>query len=151
MDWFRGLFASIGFLILSIYLVYQSFNHCGLNSMGWPKTSGEIVSVKTRTATNKSADAFIRYEYSVDNIKYISERVVCSGLGTQIEYASKYPEGKEIIVYYNPSNPENSVLEPGIPMRELIVGVISGIVGLLSLYFIFRYIRQIQSRIFAPQ
>lgn len=59
-------------------------------------------------------DGYIRYEYSVDGQLYSSTRV--NSISSPIypsETARQYPEGKEVLVYYNPRNPAKAVLEPG--------------------------------------
>ena len=112
-------------------------------SSNWPAvertiTRAEIkVTEQTRTKSTKreySYEAEIEYEFSInkspvkgDRIKYgevtnkeIAERMV-----------KKYPVGKQVKIYYDPSNPKKSVLEPGYSMGLLFLPLM-GLVAMVA-------------------
>ncbi|KAA0258296.1 MAG: DUF3592 domain-containing protein [Chloroflexi bacterium] len=87
----------------------------------------------------KSTSSFFQYEYTVNGEKQIGTRIFFGD--TFISLFSflaakgaieKYKEGQTVTVYYNPSNPQNSVLEPGAKWQAfaaLVLGVVLVIVA----------------------
>jgi hypothetical protein len=60
--------------------------------------------------------ADIRYRYSVDGREYEGSRLGYRTIELHTEQhaaadCARYPEGKQLKVYYNPENPADSVLE----------------------------------------
>lgn len=117
----------------------------------WPTTNGTIlhhrfVGVKFREYGGgfyTNVDVYIRYEYAVDGVSYTSLSV--NSLDTPFQpssYASRFPVGEDVIVYYNPENPSDAVLEPGFvnifkafegfSSLFLVVGVFLFILGILE-------------------
>ena len=63
-----------------------------------------------------SAD--VRYTYLVNGTQYSSGRVSLGDSSTNSssgkeEIVRRYPMGSQVIVYYDPSRPEDALLEPG--------------------------------------
>lgn len=102
-------------------------------SSAWPSTEGKIISSRVEKKTNttytagrpiNSAPSYfanIFYEYTVGDMKYSYKRISFGDYGNSDysraeEIINRYPEGKKIQVFYKPSDPNNSVLEPGIPI-----------------------------------
>ncbi len=104
-------------------------------SRAWPSVSGEVVSSEVRTQrsgrsgrsrgrsrTSRSKTthrAEIRYEYTVEGQHYTADRVLFGGHSSgSSSYANevmdRYPKGKQIVVYYDPTQPDQAVLEPGV-------------------------------------
>lgn len=59
----------------------------------------------------------ILYEYEVNGITYTSNRVLYGYTGSSNRdyaeyYVRQYPEGKNVLVYYDPFRPEESALDP---------------------------------------
>ncbi|MCI5141791.1 MAG: DUF3592 domain-containing protein [Candidatus Electrothrix sp. ATG1] len=124
------------------------------SSKGWPTVSGTVirskvlVSEQTTSRSNQTSqtdDYFspdVAYSYVVDgntlkndNIRY--------GLATNKSAAEKivqqYPKGGEVEIYYNPSDPVESVLQPGYVGGLLfypIMGVVAMLAGVFSWWFI---------------
>ncbi|HSH05695.1 MAG TPA: DUF3592 domain-containing protein [Anaerolineae bacterium] len=90
-------------------------------SATWPSTPGEItwsqVSVDSDSdGTTYGAD--IGFEYVVRDRLYTGDRVTVlevssSSLSRAQNIVNQYPVGEQVTVYYNPDNPEASVLEAG--------------------------------------
>jgi hypothetical protein len=123
-------------------------------SSSWLSTEGKIISsrVGSKTNTNYAAgrtinsaanySADISYEYTVGGMKYSSKRISFGDYGNSDysraeEIINRYPEGKKIQVFYKLSDPNNSVLEPGIPLSIYVfigAGVLLLIFGSSVLY-----------------
>jgi hypothetical protein len=73
--------------------------------------------------------AMVKYAYSVAGKSYEGNRVKVE-IGTSLSDAERYPKGKQVTVFYNPENAEESVLEQGGAGSWLI-----GLLGLGSLWY----------------
>ena len=90
----------------------------------WPSTPGVIITSRMEIDYGKSDDAepkyiaVISYNYKVDTMDYTADRVFFDSHSylkkIQAEKViSRYPVGKKVRVYYDPSKPYRAVLEPG--------------------------------------
>ncbi len=99
----------------------------GKESTNWPTVSGNVTKcdLEERTITEKSGTekrtttyeiVNISYGYSVEGTSYTSNRVSFGGQkrGTARLLADRYSLGKAVKVFYDPDDPEESVLEPGL-------------------------------------
>lgn len=113
---------------------------------GWPTTDGTIlyhkfVRVKFREYDGgfyTNTNVYIRYEYSVDGISYTSLSI--NAIDTPYQppsYAGRFPVGEDVIVYYNPENPSEAVLEPGIVNIFKAFEGISSLFLVIGIFFIF--------------
>ncbi|MGC1376233.1 MAG: DUF3592 domain-containing protein [Anaerolineales bacterium] len=91
-------------------------------SANWPTTQGKVVSSNTQACHNRLApddyETKISYQFSISGKLYTSSDVSFPGdqymgCGHAQEIAAQYPVGKSVIVYYDPMNPQDSVLHPG--------------------------------------
>lgn len=102
-------------------------------SIDWPTVKGLVVEGFDFSI---SGALTFSYHYSVNGRMYSGKRPFFANsykkLGREKtnELITKYSEGQEIEVYYNPSKPEMSVLEPG--RKD---GLLTGIV-LLAIFFL---------------
>lgn len=113
----------LGFLLSDIPVM--------IASQSWPSTAGKITS---RTLLGQkfeeydgdyyvNINGYIRYQYNVDGISYISTAV--NSIDSPFypyEIALQYSEGKDVQVYYNPRHPAQAVLEPGWVSSTKVIG-----------------------------
>lgn len=117
-----GVIFFIGFfcLILCSYFFYKS-----RKTNSWSSTIGEVMSSEVECSGyigddgNRSFKAKVVYQYFVEGKGYISKRVF---YGDRIEkpfskkalrISGKYKKGDEVMVYYDPFCPKDSVIEKG--------------------------------------
>ena len=118
-------------------------------SQSWQRIEGEIVQSEVSNFTflsygsrrGKLITNFlpeIEYEYRVHLVSYKSKQLYwVQNLSKQTlekaeEFASQFPLGKKVLVYYNPDKPQESVLDPyksGSVFREFFFGIIPLFVG----------------------
>lgn len=97
------------------------------DSRSWPSVAGTIVasgiSESTDTSRYRSGsrsteyDVYLRYDYVVDDMPYSGNRIAIRGTRYSSQSSAqrelqRYPVGRVVNVYYNPKNPEQSVLKP---------------------------------------
>jgi hypothetical protein len=112
----------IGFVVFSLAMIsiFKS-----VLSKSWTTTIGKVIKSEIYTSRDNDANAMYRpdiaFEYIVNGEKYMSDRlyygVKIMSSGNWInsrKLLEKYPVDKEIIVYYDPDRPIDSVIEPGI-------------------------------------
>ena len=123
-------------------------------SPGWPTTDGTIISRRIVGQRFKqyddtfytNFDVYIRYQYSVSGISYSSLSV--NAIDTPFypsSIANRYPAGKDVIVYYNPNDPSEAVLEPGFVSIFKAFDVFSYLFFGVGLFFIFLGISRIKN------
>jgi hypothetical protein len=114
----------------------------GYRSTSWPHTDGVIRSTKIieRPRTSRFGDGLwhipiIRYDYQIEATHYTNSRVAFAsyrpnhGCGSQAEAQAiidHYPPEKQVSVFYEPTSPSNSVLEPGIQDSVLHSDAVAG-------------------------
>lgn len=106
-----------GLVLLSLY-----FHDIwiGYQSQAWPSVAGQTVSSKVIYLIGTYSGSWscvAEYVYEVDDVKY-SGRSRGTGGSSREEARTmanlKYARGSSVNVYYDPSNPKTSVIEPGI-------------------------------------
>jgi hypothetical protein len=124
-------------------------------SQGWPSTTGTITSHRFLGQKFEEydgdfytkVDVYIHYQYSVNGVKYISQTInAINSLFYPADYADRYPVDSEVIVYYNPRNPYDAVLEPGFVGPLLGLDVINFSLFGLGIYFCSRGISKIREK-----
>lgn len=99
-------------------------------SSSWPTTEGKI----TYSALRSEGAPGLWYEYRVQGTRYVAEFYRVGGNATPFASVAKaaserYPEGRAVKVYYNPNDPSEAVLEPGVWYGNFIFPVVG--IGLL--------------------
>ena len=112
-----------GFGVRNIVHAYESRN--------WPHTNGPVVySEVERHSGRKRGSSYspsIKYQYSIQEQQYEGDMIafgmknVSAGQGFAERFVKKYPQGKDIQVFYNPLEISESVLEPGLSKRSFIL------------------------------
>ncbi|MCK5242409.1 DUF3592 domain-containing protein [bacterium] len=154
-SWLRALgglgiiIAGLGFLLFGI----QSFQKTKA-SVNWPSAPASITKSATQQHTSMGHEgnnrqiitsevAIIEYTYAVGRATFTSNQIA---LGEQKRedtqrLLSEYPIHKQLRAYYNPNNPRNAVLEPGVLSGNfffLAFGIIICLIGLFYALGAFR-------------
>lgn len=124
---------------------------------------GEIVSSKVafRGGVMYGGWQFeIYYKYVLDGKEYVSDKVHFLSVGNRstdayaLKYVEKYPIGKDVLVYYEKTNPSKSVLEPENYSNSIIYFVIVlitiAIIHFLFMIWFYRYKGIIDNAIVEP-
>ena len=96
------------------------------DSVEWPRAQGTIMLSKVRVLESYGSNGLLEYTYSADiqyrfvvqQREYTGARVAygdfSSGSSSRFEeIVARYPTGRQVEVYYLPSDPAECVLEPG--------------------------------------
>jgi hypothetical protein len=109
------------------------------DSLKWPTTGGVIISSEIKKSEYENSTTYhanVLYKYAVGEKLYSSERVSFGQYGSNDpEHARsivrRYEKGQNISVYFNPADPNKSVLEPGVSWGAYIfLGMSIGFFGL---------------------
>jgi len=109
-------------------LIYGGYMlHKSAQSSSWPSVDGVIRTVKIEEQTSNSGDhgpsttyaAGVTYDYAFDGKTFSGNRirmvrVFSSDQSYAMEDERRYPVGKTVKVFYSPTDPADSVLEPGV-------------------------------------
>ena len=102
----------------------------GWRSKAWPQVNGVIYSTKTVQSNTSRLSYYyctqyipvIVYDYEVESVNYTNKRVRFASYYPNCIYnnqwdaqavVDRYLVGKQVAVFYDPSNSNNSILEPG--------------------------------------
>jgi hypothetical protein len=131
---------------LSLYLGLQTMVG-GWASESWPTTPGVVATSEievehtgsgSSSGSGKSYHARVHYEYGVGGESFSAKRVSFGEFGTgdgdhASEVLARYPAGAKVAVHYDPEDPGDAVLEPGlqgIPWFYLLLGTPFTLFGL---------------------
>lgn len=122
-----GLCATIiplmAFVALGIFLYKRSQQGQAAKTaaQSWPGTLGTVLmsTVQSRrTGNSTSTYPAVVYQYEVNGKTYQNQRIKAGEqffnvrvMGEAQATASRYPVGAQVMVYYNPANPQESALE----------------------------------------
>ncbi len=139
-------------LIIGFIIMFSGIRTAGMayGSTDWPAVEGIITKLKIKRffkrrdhvqdMRNPSAQITTPiYKYKVDEKQYTGNRLSFEknrNVGYAKKIARKYKKGEKADVFYNPGNPEISVLIPGIPALEIhkiILGISFIFTGVLAI------------------
>lgn len=120
-------------------------------SESWPSVQGIVshseIQQSTRDETIMYA-AVIKYEFTVDSISYLGNRISLSSENSKTSSArevkkvlQKYPLGERVKVFYDPELPENSVLETGADTLTYIIKYVPFVLALFGVLMLYQVIR----------
>jgi hypothetical protein len=110
------------------------------STRNWPAVEGVITKSDTRSQRSPGGSgapttiADVWYNYVVDGIEYHNDTISLSQYGSgsashAVEEAHRYPVGSRVMVYYNPENPHDAVLEHKTPW--IFIGLFAGLGAIL--------------------
>ena len=116
----------------------------------WPETTGHISESETIGKWSQMGSSLrwivepkISYRYLLNGQEYVGHNIAAAEINTASKEAAEekiepFPVGQEVTVYYNPSKPEDSVLQKetsrGPYVAFGLVGVVFFAVGILGLF-----------------
>ena len=139
----------VGFGLFALFtaLFARALQKQAAMAKGWPKTQGRILQSGTeqfqsRTGTGSDSGSRagtrtmyrqrITYSYAVKGVGYTSDRVDFGARtkGTveslESDVVKRYAPGSAVTVYYDPKNPSQAVLDPGVRMWWLLWICVAG-------------------------
>jgi hypothetical protein len=128
-------------LVFGILFIWFGIrNHSlGKQSESWPTVQGTLASKSSSSSKKKRIHVF--YEYQVKGVNYKNSRVnFQDDSGSKKKIRDKYNVGDPLTIYYDPNNPEQSVLTPGATSGSLIANIVGGgfCFGLSGLFLMMR-------------
>ena len=139
------LFALVGGLVL---LGWQWMSRAeAAATLQWPVTPGKIVTSEVQEKQVYRSKRFrqvfdpqIEFKYQVAGQDYTGNRIDylddndSENEQTAAAVSSNYPVGRDVNVSYDPQDPASSLLEPGVPSKNALLGwLIIGMGGFLTL------------------
>ncbi|MRR39066.1 DUF3592 domain-containing protein [bacterium] len=114
------------------------------SSAGWPGVQARVIESALEKASRTNVDGpdttefipHVRYAYTVLGREYTSNRISFAPLTTNQSPAeqilSRYPAGATVMVYYNPAQPDQAVLERsgGSLWVSLVIGILMIVAGI---------------------
>ena len=134
---FCGAFILFGLLSAAASL---SDFRSGQQSLSWPSTEGKITRSVRRRGNRKLKS--LEYQYTVSATTYIGSRAAFMRTPYVKPVYKTYRTGQRVSVNYDPTDPGQAVLEPGVPILALIaeslVPILLVIAGSAGLFYGFR-------------
>lgn len=109
-------------------------------TLSWPNIDGAISKLE---ASSMSDDLLplVEFSYCVNHKEYLCilkfPDSVSPSQELKKQYQEKYPVGTQVKVFYEPDNPENATIEPGMANGDwfvFVLGVITTVFGLIFLF-----------------
>ncbi len=126
---------AVGLILLGLYTMRETSR-----SRGWASASAKVVASNVNEFSGKNGRTYrpmIVFAYSVGSIRYMSSRLafhplVSSNRNDAARVVAKYPVGRTVAVLYDPTDPEQAVVEPGSnPWIPIVAG---GICSMLAVW-----------------
>lgn len=132
------------FLVVGLGLSYWGWSvlQKARASASWPNVSGQITSSSVSHSTDsEGADSYtpsVAYRYTVNDQQYSGYQIKFGETSYSSEskaelVVARYPAGATVPIYYNPSDPDTAVLEPGVTSGSYIILAIGACFVILPL------------------
>jgi hypothetical protein len=144
----------LGFLFLTIFSIGcfwigMNFIQDASQAQDWPTTDGVITYSAVDSHSSHDGNLYapnVQYTYTVNGVKYSSNGIIFGTISTSDggyanEMVNRYYVGKTVTVYYNPENPSDALLEPGIMWiyyLPIVFGLILLLIGIVLLIFVIK-------------
>lgn len=140
-----NIFIPLIFIIIGVVLLFIYFRSLAKvrSSQAWPAVQGTVVESWVRESESTDSEGSvsysyypeIRYQYQVMGNEYQGDKISfgpkVGGIRSRAEKAiAKYPTGANVMIYYQPDNPINAVLERSVSKVLLVLGIIFFLVGI---------------------
>ena len=118
----------VGMLISGGDLLYREWE-----KRSWPSVLGQVLSDRvTRSPGAKMRfNAIVTYEYGIGGHRYVNDRrrgrwsQPTYNLQANAEYAIRdYKPDKPVLVFYDPKNPADTLLEPGLTLGNAMIAIL---------------------------
>lgn len=131
---FTAYLAPSSFMFIGLGFVYVGLRQrsTALESESWPSVEGKIVISEVVARSSGASGGYQRYyypsvayDYTIEERWYRGKQVTSGGeIGVSISWMAeraltRYPMGSLVRVYYNPEQPSEALLEPGMKLRIL--------------------------------
>ncbi len=147
---FAGIFTLIG---VGVLIWGISDSRSALKSRNWPYVTGQVINSYVGESSDDDGTTYsaeIQYTYVVSVRQYTGTRVSHGDISTSNsadaeKIIARYPEGQAVEVFYDPTDPQQSVLQTGFTTGLLLplgLGTIFTLVGgFMLIGFTFQFIR----------
>jgi Protein of unknown function (DUF3592) len=140
-----SVIVGVGFLILGsiLFFVGMQYRKKSLTAQNWPITQGKIISATLEERrsvdheTHRVSISYVptlQYEYRVGETSLVGQRIDFANSGydhaTAARKLASYPVDSLVTVYYNPTAPEDSLLNPS--SKSYLVLIIIGALLLIA-------------------
>jgi hypothetical protein len=122
----------------------SAIHYKDLQSLWYHKTEGEVVDTDIIRVGSDSGgyEVRIRYKYFVNGKEYVSNRATAGTRASYfpvhdqaVEFSNRYPVNTRTEIFYDPSDPEISVLQPGASRyAALLIITFSFLLGVFAIY-----------------
>ena len=142
---YRGigvLFLVVGLLQLTTCLIESS---SAVASNSWPTTKGVVVSSEVMLVKGGKGTGHVptvNYRYEVNGVPHLGKRIHIRDVSEMPDEAeisiASFPVGKEVDVHFDPNEPAQAVLRPGLyrySFMWLALSVAGMLVGIAITYF----------------
>ena len=115
-------------LILVADLVYGVTTLRQAQSTAFTQTTGKIAQSASGQGAMGRRGLRLRYSYSVNGVNYTGNRYRYDDANVSLRYLrvlDDFPAHSRHTIYYNPNNPRDSVLAPGVDGRDLLLFLVA--------------------------
>src|SRR5215213_4009119 len=125
--WMLIICGTIQAALLVIWIIYVWMVRA---TRHWSQASGTVVTSRVvsrrmrngQSHTDITNTPLVEYEYKVNDRTFHSSRIMIGGGQSEVELEgvlNRYPLGASVVVYYDPADPNQAVLQREIPAARL--------------------------------